>query len=179
MNYNNLRKNIYDVIKEEQIKLGYKKESIRLYYPLQSLNRFLGTDFKSSEMLKELQDFAKSVRNELGDVEITIDNERFCFFFSDKATEYVHQNTPQDGFLYDFIETVSKHNIKIEDIISLFRKYSDKVHFEEIHNGEFNYLIYFEDGESDEYRYCLTEEGPHITYHRFTEDDYNDFHFDK
>ena len=45
MNFSRLEQNICDVIKEEQIKLGYQSETIRLYYPLGSLNNFLGTAF--------------------------------------------------------------------------------------------------------------------------------------
>lgn len=40
--YHRLENSIIDVIKEEQAKLGYRKEEIRLYYPLSSLDHFLG-----------------------------------------------------------------------------------------------------------------------------------------
>ena len=40
MNHEKLQKNLIDLIKEEQAKLGYRKESVRLYYPLQSLQHF-------------------------------------------------------------------------------------------------------------------------------------------
>ena len=36
MRFEKLEQNIIDMIKEEQAKLGYRKESIRLYYPLSS-----------------------------------------------------------------------------------------------------------------------------------------------
>lgn len=39
--YNSLENNIIDVIKEEQIKLGYQQETIRLYYPMESINNLL------------------------------------------------------------------------------------------------------------------------------------------
>ena len=44
MDFARLEKNIIDVIKEEQAKLGYRKESIRLYYPLSSLVHLTGED---------------------------------------------------------------------------------------------------------------------------------------
>ena len=44
MNYNRLENSLIDVIKEEQAKLGYMKEKIRLYYPLSSLNHFFGNE---------------------------------------------------------------------------------------------------------------------------------------
>lgn len=34
MGYERLEKSLIDLVKEEQAKLGYRKEMIRLYYPL-------------------------------------------------------------------------------------------------------------------------------------------------
>ena len=36
--------------------------------------------------------------------------------------------------------------------------------------------IKFKNGVPDDYRYCLTDEGCHIIYHRFTAEDYFDFY---
>ena len=44
MDFSRLEKNISDVIKEQQAKLGYMREKVRLYYPLNSLNHFFGTE---------------------------------------------------------------------------------------------------------------------------------------
>lgn len=41
MGYNKLERNLIDIIKEEQAKLGFFREDIRLYYPLSSLNTSL------------------------------------------------------------------------------------------------------------------------------------------
>lgn len=174
-----LKKNIFDVIKEQQIKLGYRKEAVRLYYPLQSLNRLLDTELDETGMISVLKSFAESVKDELGIINISCDKDRFCFFLPEEASEYIHLHTEQKGFLYDFIAAVSKHDASIEEITGLFRKYSNNVHFEKVNNGEFDYLIYFENGEPDDYRYCLTDEGDHIIYHRFTLEDYNDFYSEK
>ena len=46
-----------------------------------------------------------------------------------------------------------------------------------IRNGEFDYLVYFENGEPDSYRYCITVEADHIIYHRYTKEDYAEFEF--
>ena len=45
VDFTRLEKNIIEVIQEEQIKLGYRSELIRLYYPITSLNRFFHTQF--------------------------------------------------------------------------------------------------------------------------------------
>jgi hypothetical protein len=165
-------------MKEEQIKLGYRKEVVRLYYPIVSLNRFLGASLGIEEMKKALREFCDSVQNRLGKIEVSNVEERFCFCLSPEVSEYIDTHTPHEGFLYDFIETVSRHGVTMEEVIDQFRKYSDCVHIERVTHGEFDFLIYFEDGQPDSFRYCLTDEGCHIIYHRFTIDDYNDFHFD-
>ena len=179
MDFTRLKNNIFDVIKEQQIKLGYRKEAIRLYYPLQSLNRLLGTEINETEMKSVLEAFAESVKEELGLIFISCDKNRFCLFLPEEASEYIYTHTEHDGFIYDFIAAVSKHNVSVDDIIRVFRKYSDNVHFEKVNHGEFDYLVYFENGEPDNYRYCLTDKGDHISYHRFTIEDYNDFYSDK
>ena len=49
--YHRLENSIIDVIKEEQAKLGYRKEEIRLYYPLSSLDHFFETEADAEEIL--------------------------------------------------------------------------------------------------------------------------------
>lgn len=41
MGFTELRNNLIDIIREEQAKLGFREEKIRLYYPLSSLNHLL------------------------------------------------------------------------------------------------------------------------------------------
>lgn len=43
MTFEKLEKNLMDVVLEEQAKLGFRREKIRLYYPLSTLNHLLGT----------------------------------------------------------------------------------------------------------------------------------------
>ena len=50
MGYECLEKSLIDLVKEEQAKLGYRKEMIRLYYPLSSLNHFMEADADPEEM---------------------------------------------------------------------------------------------------------------------------------
>ena len=105
----------------------------------------------------------------------------FCVTVSEKGTSYVNS---LDGFEFieEFVNTVRKHGISIDDVIAVFKKYSDNVVIEEKHNGEFDYLIYFADGVPDDYYYCITLEEEidghiHITYHRFIKEDYEEFSF--
>ena len=59
MDYHKLEQSLIDVVKEEQAKLGYRKEEIRLYYPLSSLNHFFGTEADAEEMAQMLTGFAE------------------------------------------------------------------------------------------------------------------------
>lgn len=174
MDFSKLEKNVIDIIQEEQIKLGYRKETIRLYYPLPSLNRLLDTACDAEKMCEMLRAFCDYAEGRLGPVEFAHQNERFCLTIPPQGSEYVHRHTADTSFIHDFIEIISKHGATIDEVLQQFYKHSDHVHVEKLENGEFDYLVYFEDGIPDNFRYCITDEGCHIIYHRFTEDDYDD-----
>ena len=53
--------------------------------------------------------------------------------------------------IYDFVNTVSKHGVTIDEVLDQFYKHSDHVHVEKATHGEFDYLVYFEDGKPDEF----------------------------
>ena len=63
----------------------------------------------------------------------------------------------------------------MEEIISLFRKYSDDIEIKDMDNGEFDLYIRFLNDLKDTYYYCFHDEGCHIIYHRFMPEDYADF----
>ncbi|EEG89512.1 hypothetical protein COPCOM_02496 [Coprococcus comes ATCC 27758] len=176
MGYERLEKSLIDLVKEEQAKLGYRKEMIRLYYPLSSLNHFMETNADSEEMQELLADFPKAAEDIFGEVGITHAKDRFCFALSEKASEYVHENMKPNEFIKELVELVAKHGCTMEDIEVLFRSHSDKIVAEPMDNGEFDRMIRFEEGE-DKYYYCFKDEGCHIIYHRFLPEDYADFGF--
>lgn len=177
MDFSKLEKHIIDVIKEEQIKLGYRSEVVRLYYPLNSLNQFLSDDFDIEQMHKVLEDFIDYVENRLGKIQVSNVGERFCLAIPEVGVDYVHEHMDHTEFIYDFIKTIEKHGCTIEDVLQTFYHHSEHVHVEKVDHGEFDYLVYFEDGEPDDFRYCITDEGCHIIYHRFMPGDYEDFAF--
>ena len=65
MDFARLEKNSIDVIKEEQAKLGYRKEKIRLYYPLSSLNHFFQLDVDETGMQEKLSRFLSMKKGSL------------------------------------------------------------------------------------------------------------------
>lgn len=205
LDYSNLERSLIDVIKEEQAKLGYYREDIRLYYPLSSLNHFLGTDVNADKMQKILEGTGENVdetRNivegkeagsataepivagmnarlsdKLGMVEVSHRGDRFCFHIPPEGVEYVHENTKENEFIRELVNLVAKHGCTINQIYELFTARSDRVGREKMDNGEFDERIWFEDDADDPYYYCFKQEGGHMIYHRFLPEDYEDFEF--
>ena len=205
LDYSNLERSLIDVIEEEQAKLGYYREDIRLYYPLSSLNHFLGTDVNADKMQKILEGTGENVdetRNivegkeagsataepivagmnarlsdKLGMVEVSHRGDRFCFHILPEGVEYVHENTKENEFIRELVNLVAKHGCTIDQIYELFTAHSDRVGREKMDNGEFDERIWFQDDADDPYYYCFKQEGGHMIYHRFLPEDYEDFEF--
>lgn len=188
-NYDNLQRSLIDVIKEEQAKLGYYREDIRLYYPLSSLNHFFGTNVGADEMQLILdgtgeQDHTpiatgmnEALSDKLGMVEVSHRGDRFCFHIPPEGVEYVHENTTENEFIRELVQLVAKHGCTIEEVYQLFTKHSGHVRREPMENGELDVRIWFEDDAEDTYYYCFKQEGEHMIYHRFLPADYEDFEF--
>ena len=164
--YEELEKNICYVIKEQHIKLGFSDNSRWLYYPLSALNHMMGTDCDIDEMEEVLKGFFDYAEDRLGPGKVTRKGERFCLHMDPKASVFVRDNVPEEPFLVELIATLEKHGTTMEEVVDVFRKYSDKVHAEPADSDEFDMLVYFEDGEPDPFVYCLADEMGHITYHR-------------
>ena len=177
MNCARLEANIRDMMEEQQLKLGYMKETVRLYYPLTSLNRFLELECSEDEMQQCLHTFCKEVKTRLGSVSVSNKGERFCIVIPPEGAEYVHLQGNSNRFLAELIELVRKHGTTMEDVLALFSRCSSNVVQRKMSHGEFDYLVYFEDGKPDAYYYCIANEGHHVTYHRYTKEDYDDFGF--
>ena len=65
-----LEKNICDTLKEWELKVGYGKEPVELYYPQESLCSLLGVPEKETNLLEQsLELFSKKVQERLGDVQ--------------------------------------------------------------------------------------------------------------
>lgn len=176
--FERLTNNIIDMLVEQQLKLGYMSESVALYYPLESLQGLMDVAFDEAEMLHSLNGFCDEVENILGRIAISSRNGRFCLRIPPQGGAYVHNlidNQLEDKyrFLNDFLGEIIKHNLQIADLVKTFKKYSDCVVLRQLSDDDFDYLIYFEDGKPDDYRYCIKYEGEHATYHRFTEQDYS------
>ena len=112
--YQKLMDNLCDIVAEEQAKLGYMKEPIRLYYPLSSLNHFFGGDVSADEMQEKLSKFKSFAYDKFGEVEITHKGERFCFFLSERATqkdayEIEKMNHGEFDYMIHFVNSKDKY----------------------------------------------------------------------
>lgn len=153
LNFESLENNIIDVIKEEQIKLGYREETLRLYYPMESINNLLGAVLTIDKLSEVLYEFCIYLKDRFGDVEYYRNNTRYCFVIPPKGVTFVHEEVKDPIFLQEFIETISTHDCSLDDILSVFHRYSDNVICDKVDNGEFDYLICFENEVPDAYRY--------------------------
>lgn len=180
MDYKKLEENLTDVILEAQLKLGYDGGSMSMNYPLQSLNRLLGTSADGDGMKTLLDGFADYAQERLGRVEYSRhDGDIFRLCVPEKGVKYIHELSGNSsyGFLAELIEQIKQPGTTMEQVLGVFHRHSDKVHVEDSNNNEFDKLVYFEDGIPDDHFYCLTDEVFCVTYHRFTREDYADLGF--
>ena len=140
MGYERLEKSLTDTIKEEQAKLGFRKEAIRLYYPLSSLNHFFDVQEGEEQMLHRLQHLPETWQEKLGDVGVTAKKERFCFYIPEQGSVYVHEHEKPDEFIRELVELVGRHGCTMQEIRELFCKHSSHVECQKIENGEFDWM---------------------------------------
>lgn len=177
MGFKRLGKNLIDIIKEEQAKLGFRKEEIRLYYPLISLNHFFEANDDVDEMQTRLEQFPEEVKKKLGDICVTHKKDRFCLHIPEQGSVYVHEHMAENEFIKKLVELMMNHGIKKEDILAIFQKEAKDIRVGDMHNGEFDFWVRFPEENEDEYYYCFKDEGCHMIYHRFLPEDYADFGF--
>lgn len=166
-------KNIIDFIMEEQIKLGYRREVVRLYYPLSSLCNLLGETMSEDEMVVVLNHLPESVTSRLGHVRANSKKGRFCIEIPEDGVANIHEHVKVDPFLQELVALVQQHDCTKAQLIALFASYTKDYELQQMPTGsDFDYAIHFTKNAADDYYYCFHEEGCHIIYHRFTPEDY-------
>ena len=106
--YKKLQDSLIDVIAEEQAKLGYMKEPIRLYYPLSSLHHFFKSEGDAEAMQESLGGFPEATKEIFGEVQVSHKGDRFCFFLSENATEYVHEHRDENAFIFALADCMQR-----------------------------------------------------------------------
>ena len=176
MNIEKLKENICDQILEAQLKLGYARETIRLYFPLNSLNRILETGETDAGSLCLRLTQALQAFPELGTVECSHRGDRIGISVPPEGTAYVHEKIPASDFLRDLIRLFAEEaHCSPEQIEAVFRKASPDYILTTMPEGaEFDWAIHFADPAVDPYYYCFRMEMGHTIYHRFLEADYRE-----
>lgn len=175
MEQEKLIKNIIDQIKEAQIKLGYVKETVRLYYPVVSFMKLLDVKANNKkELLIILQEKFEGRNTTLGQLYFAVHGGRVGVSIPLEGVEYVHKSVKSPAFLSDMITLFSSHHhCTLEEIGAVFQKYSNEYICEKMpEDMDFDYVFYFKNEDIDPYYYCVKEEMGHTIYHRFTKEDY-------
>lgn len=166
-----LEKHLIVSVQEAHAKLGFDDAPMTLNYTLSTLNHILGTELSAGKMGGVLGEFCSALSERLGRTELSSVGDVFCLTISPELRRYIRDEIPMPKFLGEFIKAVGAGK-SLDEILGVFRRYSDKAHIEQVENDEFDYLCYFEDGVPDDCFYCLTVEDPMISYHRFSREDY-------
>ena len=80
MNTAALERHIIDTVKEWQMKIGYRSEEMKLYYPDVSLAGLLelAEGWTEASLKEALQEFSKETKGRLGGVQISNVKDRYC-----------------------------------------------------------------------------------------------------
>lgn len=173
MEKDRLIRNIADQVKEAEIKLGYSGGSMRLYYPAESLCAVLGVEQADAQTLAERLS-AEFADTPLGRLGFGVSAGRVEIRVPPEGVVYVHEQMPEPAFLKALIEFFrDHHHCTLEELKRLFGGFSADYACEVLPEGaDFQYLLYFPDGQVDSHYYCISDEMGHMTYHRFTKEDY-------
>lgn len=179
--FKRLEKNILDNIFEAQVKLGFDHRAMSLNYTSASLEHLLGEKLTPEEMRQILADFSDYSLPRLGQLTYSEIKNGFCITVPPEGTKFVHSRYDGGQFISSLVGSIREHRT-LEEILDIFRRFSDSVSVTEMNNDEFKYLVYFRDGVPDDYRYCLSADeeidgSVHVTYHRFIREDYEDLGF--
>ncbi|MBR1390676.1 MAG: DUF3877 family protein [Lachnospiraceae bacterium] len=170
-----LLKNITDQIKEAQIKLGYVRETVRLYYPLSSLKAILQSEVTGlAQMKTQLEHNEVFQHSPLGPIRMEIHGDRMELSISPEGCAYVHGQVDASPFLRDIIELFATHHAcSIAQVQEVFARYSTSYVCQQMEPGmDFDYVLYFTESGVDEYYYCVRMEMGHTIYHRFMKEDF-------
>lgn len=179
MHTEQLERHIIDTIKEWQMKIGYKEENMRLYYPDVSLIGMLelpdGTTEK--ELKKNLAVFAEIVSERLGQIEISNVGERYCLNVPPEGCKYISEKIPDSELLKNLLVVLDRRENDMDQVRKVFQDYATEhqgICVEEDHENEgLGLVFYYTSEETDPYVYCMEQDDFGITYHRFSRPDYN------
>jgi hypothetical protein len=167
MDSKELENSVISTIQEIQVKLGFAKGAVSLYIPLDSLSSPEGSCNGSKEIL---EDFVKNSKGRLGNVDYHVVDNRVIIIVPEKGCRYV-STLPVSPVLKIFVNSVLEH-VEIKELKARLQNVSAGCIWKDIEGEDFDSVVYFEDG-ADPYVYCIKTECGHLTYHRFSREDYS------
>lgn len=168
----NLEQNLYDTVREWQLKLGYQREEMRLYYPEESLLELLDT---TKETLPEAAKvFAAQMADRLGSIQVMSTEKkdgRWCVCIPPEGVTYVWEHVPEPAFLKAFLTVLKTPGATLSDVEQLFvttaPEQARSLQTEPQAKG-----FWFADGQPDPYVYHVEVDDFGLEYHRFTRKSY-------
>lgn len=172
-----LERNLEAMIHEGIVKIGYRRgEKQSIYYDYDLLVYLLNIEPEQGntrmDIMPILREFQVFIEKYWGKINIDMENNRYKFNLPANAIAYIHEKNKDNLFLSDLIGALGEKGCTLDDILKVFHKYSNEVICEESNNSEFNHVIYFEDTNIDEFKYCFTFGEMGRYYHRLTPFDY-------
>ena len=119
--YTALKEYLCDMILEEQLKLGYERETIRFYSPSSSIGHVLKlSDRSKPAVLAALEGFGAYAADTLSKVAVSgASGGRICFLIPAAGAEYVHAHGVAHPFLKDLIDCFGRHDVTREQVWEL------------------------------------------------------------
>ena len=173
MNESRLEKNLCGVVLEMALKMGLTASPLSLNYPSSSLCRML--EVSPAALPKALETFFAARAEMFDAVHVQAHEDGFCLTIPAEGVVRILSRAPAADFLRDLIQTAQAPGVTAEALVAAFRRHSRHVHVETVDNGEFDWLVYFEDGVPDDFCYCIDAHDGFASYHRFSREDYEAF----
>jgi len=159
------------------MKIGYRAESMKLYYPAASLAELLELpeDADKDQLNTALLIFAKEEESSLGDLTFSEKDGRWNLTVPPEGCTWIHENFQDPPFLKDFIQTITTPGNTLTEVRACFDRHALPEHpvqeADHVHDGV-GRVFFYEGGAPDEYVYCVESDDFGLTYHRFTMEDY-------
>lgn len=172
--YSYLLKNLSDSIFEMMLKLQEDhNNSMCIYYTPDLAAYLLGVN--ENEVAAYIVGFKVYADSYIGNVDIsTASDGRIGIKVFSEGIDIIMNSNPRRYFLRELIEKIRFRNCDLNTIKKVFEKEGTSFICENVDDSEFQHVLYFEDENIDEYKYCFTFDAMGSYYHRLI-----DYDFDK
>lgn len=172
MNYK-FEQTLIDIIQEQQIKLGYMKETLRFYFPIESIRYLLDLeDIDDNDIIDRcLNDELARIKTNFGQISFASKANRYEITIPPEGSTFVYETIGKNPFLEELIELFNSHLVDMKKVKDLFNKYDTNYICQKEDGIDFDFLLYFSQNKKDNYFYCVKFDEGHGSYHRFNEHD--------